>query len=130
MAAPIPNLNKTFTKRRGVAQLDPGDIITCAKGKTLVTHDCNVAFLALGPGGIAGAIQFLRPNSNVATGVSGTCKFTATAINGGGVIDASKGRLEHGQEPMIAQCGATVGSKVTIVGGSVEGDVELVISEP
>lgn len=123
-AAPIP---KRALLRR-VDALGAGDVVTCGNGAKLDTHDCDVAFLALGPGGLAGSIEFLRPNAAETTGTSGTCTFTATAI-GGTIIDASKGRLEQGQEPMIAQCGAVVGSSVVVVGGTNNGgNVRLTIS--
>lgn len=42
----------------------------------------------------------------------------------------SQGRLEHGQEPMIAQCKSRVGSSVKIIGGTNNGgNVLLTISE-
>ncbi|KAI5480911.1 hypothetical protein MNV49_006720 [Pseudohyphozyma bogoriensis] len=125
LAAPIPSSVRNVKR---VDTLDPGDVITCGSGATLVTHDCNVAFLSMG-GGIAGSIQFLRVDASTTSGTSGTCTFTATAINGGTTINASKGRLEHGQEPMIAQCGPVVGSTVTIIGGSKGGDLLLEIQQ-
>ncbi|KAJ6620061.1 hypothetical protein B0H10DRAFT_1115931 [Mycena sp. CBHHK59/15] len=58
------------------------NVAKCTSPATkLVTHDCNVALLGLG-GGIAGAIEFLRVNAASTTAVSGTCRVTATAVNG------------------------------------------------
>ncbi|KAJ7340887.1 hypothetical protein DFH08DRAFT_963728 [Mycena albidolilacea] len=66
--------------------------------------------------------------------VSGTCRVTATAIDGGITIDISKGRLEgHGSpnggfDNLLTACGASPGSLV-IGGGAVPaGKIEISIS--
>ncbi|KAH8824983.1 hypothetical protein DL96DRAFT_153188 [Flagelloscypha sp. PMI_526] len=93
--------------------------ITCDGGAALSSHDCNVALLSLGPGGIAGAIQFLRPNVPSVSATSGGCTVTAETTDGS-VINISKGRLEHGGvagfNNLIAQCGGP--GQVTIEGGA------------
>ncbi|KAJ7472743.1 hypothetical protein FB451DRAFT_1250560 [Mycena latifolia] len=101
---------------------------------TLVTHDCNVALLGLGPGGIAGAIEFLRVNAASATSASGTCRVTVTAVDGGTTIDISKGRLEgHGSanggfDNLLTACGASPGSMVIGGGALPAGNIEVAIS--
>ncbi|KAF7312899.1 hypothetical protein MKEN_00974300 [Mycena kentingensis (nom. inval.)] len=126
-------------------------VATCTDRATqLVSHDCNVALLSLG-GGIAGAIQFLRVNSASTTATSGTCKVTATAIDGGQaaffhtlynlsksrffagtIIDISKGRLEGNGRPnggfvnLIDACGTTPGTMV--IGGGTNNGGNILIS--
>ncbi|KAJ7846138.1 hypothetical protein B0H13DRAFT_110841 [Mycena leptocephala] len=99
----------------------------------LVEHDCNVALLGLG-GGIAGAIEFLRVGAASTSAVSGTCKVTATAVNGGSTIDISKGRLEgHGStnggfDNLLTACGPSPGSMVIGGGALPTGNIEIAIS--
>ncbi|KAF7337013.1 hypothetical protein MVEN_02137900 [Mycena venus] len=99
----------------------------------LVEHDCNVALLGLG-GGIAGAIEFLRVNAASTTAVSGTCRVTATAVDGGSTIDISKGRLEgHGStnggfDNLLTACGPSPGSMVIGGGALPSGNIEIAIS--
>lgn len=106
----------------------PGTITCTAKTTQLSSHDCNVALLSLGPGGIAGAIEFLRPGSSQVTATSGGCTVTAQTTDGS-IIDISKGRLEHGGvagfDNLLTQCGATPGT-VLIQGGSTGGGNTLV----
>lgn len=120
-ATVLPNSEFALIKRKGIAKLDAGDVITCGTGYVFASlaigwlcttvvlttteihllsfvnfkliflsrsnkysislnqHDCNVAFLKLG-GGIAGKIQFLRVNTAVTTGVSGTCQVSLTLL--------------------------------------------------
>ncbi|KAJ7196822.1 hypothetical protein GGX14DRAFT_672004 [Mycena pura] len=110
------------------------NVATCTDPATqLVEHDCNVALLGLG-GGIAGAIEFLRVNAPSTTAVSGTCRVTATAVNGGTTIDISKGRLEgHGSanggfDNLLTACGPSPGSMVIGGGSNDGGDIEIAIS--
>ncbi|KAJ7583691.1 hypothetical protein C8J56DRAFT_954705 [Mycena floridula] len=103
--------------------------ITCTSPATeLSSHDCNVALLSLGPGGIAGAIQFLRPNAASVSATSGGCKVSA-ATTDNSIIDISKGRLEHGGvagfDNLLTKCGATPGT-VLIQGGAQGGGNLLV----
>ncbi|KAJ7340889.1 hypothetical protein DFH08DRAFT_938628 [Mycena albidolilacea] len=99
----------------------------------LVEHDCNVALLGLG-GGIAGAIEFLRVGAASTTAVSGTCRVTATAVDGGTTIDISKGRLEgHGSanggfDNLLTACGPSPGSLVIGGGALPAGNIEIAIS--
>ncbi|KAK7006185.1 hypothetical protein R3P38DRAFT_3037167 [Favolaschia claudopus] len=103
------------------------------KSVKLIQHDCNVALLGLG-GGIAGAIQFLRVNAQSTTAVSGTCRVTATAVDGGTTIDISKGRLEgHGSpnggfENLLTACGPSPGSMVIGGGAKPQGNIQIAIS--
>ncbi|CAK5269596.1 unnamed protein product [Mycena citricolor] len=105
-----------------------------ARNVKLNTHDCDVALLGLG-GGIAGKIQFLRVNAASTTAVSGTCRVTATAVNGGTTIDISKGRLEgHGSsnggfDNLRDACGTTPGSMIIGGGSNNGGDIEIAISK-
>ncbi|KAJ6512650.1 hypothetical protein C8R45DRAFT_1067860 [Mycena sanguinolenta] len=100
----------------------------------LVEHDCNVALLGLGPGGIAGAIEFLRVSAQSTSFTSGTCKVTATAVDGGTTIDISKGRLEgHGStnggfDNLLTACGPSPGSMVIGGGALPTGNIEIAIS--
>ncbi|KAJ7844778.1 hypothetical protein B0H14DRAFT_2585079 [Mycena olivaceomarginata] len=78
--------------------------------------------------------QFLRVGAASTMAVSGTCRVTATAIDGGIAIDISKGRLEgHGSpnggfDNLLTACGASPGSLV-IGGGAVPaGNIEISIS--
>ncbi|KAJ7157653.1 hypothetical protein C8R43DRAFT_949019 [Mycena crocata] len=110
------------------------NVAKCTSPATkLVTHDCNVALLGLG-GGIAGAIQFLRVNAASTSAVSGTCRVTATAVDGGTTVDISKGRLEgHGSpnggfENLLTACGASPGSMVIGGGSNNGGNIEIAIS--
>ncbi|KAJ7683708.1 hypothetical protein B0H17DRAFT_30087 [Mycena rosella] len=110
------------------------NVAQCTSPATkLVTHDCNVALLGLG-GGIAGTIEFLRVNAASTTAVSGTCRVTATAVNGGTTIDISKGRLEgHGStnggfDNLLTACGASPGSMIIGGGALPAGNIEIAIS--
>ncbi|KAJ7153598.1 hypothetical protein C8R46DRAFT_1191410 [Mycena filopes] len=110
------------------------NVAKCTSPATkLVTHDCNVALLGLG-GGIAGAIEFLRVNAASTTAASGTCRVTATAVDGGTTIDISKGRLEgHGStnggfDNLLTACGASPGSMVIGGGALPAGNIEIAIS--
>ncbi|KAF8176104.1 hypothetical protein K438DRAFT_2022551 [Mycena galopus ATCC 62051] len=100
----------------------------------LVEHDCNVALLGLGPGGIAGAIEFLRVSAASTSFTSGTCTVTATAVDGGTTIDISKGRLEgHGStnggfDNLLTACGPSPGSMVIGGGALPSGNIEIAIS--
>ncbi|KAJ7067341.1 hypothetical protein C8F01DRAFT_664916 [Mycena amicta] len=100
----------------------------------LVQHDCNVALLGLGPGGIAGAIEFLRVSAATTSSTSGTCKVTATAVDGGTLIDISKGRLEgHGSanggfDNLLTACGASPGTMVIGGGSNNGGNIQIIIS--
>ncbi|THV01991.1 hypothetical protein K435DRAFT_836681 [Dendrothele bispora CBS 962.96] len=109
-------------------QQAPGTVTCTNKAQTLSSHDCNVALLSLGPGGIAGAIQFLRPNTASVSATSGTCKVSAQTTDGS-IIDISKGRLEHGGvkgfDNLLDECGATPGT-VLIEGGATGGGNVLV----
>ncbi|KAJ7234190.1 hypothetical protein B0H12DRAFT_1058516 [Mycena haematopus] len=99
----------------------------------LVEHDCNVALLGLG-GGIAGTIEFLRVSAASTSFTSGTCKVTATAVDGGTTIDISKGRLEgHGStnggfDNLLTACGPSPGSMVIGGGALPSGNIEIAIS--
>ncbi|KAF7289626.1 hypothetical protein HMN09_01324800 [Mycena chlorophos] len=95
------------------------NVATCTDPSVqLVTHDCDVALLGLGPGGIAGTIEFLRVNAATTSATSGTCTVSATAVDGGTIIDISKGRLEgHGStnggyDNLLTACGPSPGSMV------------------
>jgi len=103
--------------------------ITCTnQAVKLSSHDCNVALLALGPGGIAGAIKFLRPGTAAVSATSGGCTVSAASTDNS-IIDISKGRLEHGGvagfNNLLTQCGATPGT-VLIQGGAQGGGNVLV----
>ncbi|GFZ45633.1 hypothetical protein JCM24511_03361 [Saitozyma sp. JCM 24511] len=98
---------------------------TC-NGGSLSSHNCNVALLGLG-GGIAGTIEFLRVDATTDSSTSGGCTMTVTAVDGGTSIDISKGRLEQGQKAAIDACGQQAWS-VTVAGGSVGGDLQIVQS--
>jgi len=106
----------------------PGTIRCTSRSTELSSHDCNVALLALGPGGIAGPIQFLRPGVSTVSATSGGCKVTA-ATTDGSIIDISKGRLEHGGvagfDNLLTKCGATPGT-VVIQGGATGGGNTIV----
>ncbi|KAJ7679208.1 hypothetical protein DFH06DRAFT_506911 [Mycena polygramma] len=111
------------------------NVATCTDPATqLVEHDCNVALLGLG-GGIAGAIEFLRVNAASTSAVSGTCKVTATAVDGGTTIDISKGRLEgHGStnggfDNLLTACGPSPGSMVIGGGANPAGNIQIAISK-
>ncbi|KAJ7111968.1 hypothetical protein C8R44DRAFT_856538 [Mycena epipterygia] len=116
------------------------NVATCTSPATqLVEHDCNVALLGvrhisdLG-GGIAGAIEFLRVNAASTTAASGTCRVTATAVDGGTTIDISKGRLEgHGStnggfDNLLTACGPSPGSMIIGGGSNNGGNIEIAIS--
>ncbi|KAK7440995.1 hypothetical protein VKT23_016775 [Stygiomarasmius scandens] len=109
-------------------QQAPGTVTCTNKAQKLDSHDCNVALLGLGPGGIAGAIQFLRPNVPSVESTSGSCKVSAQTTDGS-VISISKGRLEHGGikgfNDLRDECGATPGT-VLIEGGAAGGGNVLV----
>ncbi|KAJ7471397.1 hypothetical protein B0H11DRAFT_2039804 [Mycena galericulata] len=112
------------------------NVATCTDPSTqFLTHDCDVALLGLG-GGIAGTIEFLRVNAASTTAVSGTCRVTATAVNGGTTIDISKGRLEgHGStnggyDNLLTACGPSPGSMIIGGGANPTGDIEIAISAP
>jgi len=111
------------------------NVATCTDPATqLVTHDCDVALLGLGPGGIAGAIEFLRVNASSTAFTSGTCTVTATAVDGGTTIDISKGRLEgHGStnggfDNLLTACGPSPGSMVIGGGALPTGNIQIAIS--
>ncbi|KAJ7614007.1 hypothetical protein FB45DRAFT_1008797 [Roridomyces roridus] len=112
------------------------NVATCTSPSTqFVEHDCNVALLGLG-GGIAGAIEFLRVSASSTTAVSGTCRVTATAVDGGTTIDISKGRLEgHGStnggfDNLLTACGPSPGSMIIGGGALPSGNIEIAISAP
>ncbi|KAJ7755519.1 hypothetical protein B0H16DRAFT_1453484 [Mycena metata] len=126
----LASVNALPVKSRATAL----NVATCTDpAKKLVTHDCDVALLGLG-GGIAGAIEFLRVNAASTTAVSGTCRVTATAVNGGTTIDISKGRLEgHGStnggfDNLLTACGPSPGSMIIGGGANPTGDIEIAIS--
>ncbi|KAJ1553424.1 hypothetical protein HK096_007888, partial [Nowakowskiella sp. JEL0078] len=75
------------------------------------------ALLKLG-GGIAGAIQFLRPGTSSTTGSFGTCLITTTSQDSGAVVDVSKGRLEAAYRVLLNGCGRKTGSVVISKGSS------------
>ncbi|KAE9398970.1 hypothetical protein BT96DRAFT_711842 [Gymnopus androsaceus JB14] len=111
------------------------NVATCTDPSVqLVEHDCNVALLGLGPGGIAGAIEFLRVSAATASSTSGTCTVTVNAVDGGTTIDISKGRLEgHGDsnggfDNLLTACGPSPGSMVIGGGALPTGNIEVVIS--
>ncbi|KAH8924056.1 hypothetical protein BT69DRAFT_1296700 [Atractiella rhizophila] len=121
----------SFRKRQGGVQA-VGETVCSAAGRAqLSSHDCNVALLSLGPGGIAGAIEFLRVNSNFATATSGSCTVSVSTTDGSN-ISISKGRLEHGGikgfDNLIADCGATPGSVLIQGGATGGGNVMLTVS--
>ncbi|KAJ7759324.1 hypothetical protein DFH07DRAFT_1060192 [Mycena maculata] len=112
------------------------NVATCTDpAAQFLTHDCDVALLGLG-GGIAGTIEFLRVSASSTTAVSGTCRVTATAVNGGTTIDISKGRLEgHGStnggyDNLLTACGPSPGSMIIGGGALPAGDIEIAISAP
>lgn len=88
---------------------------------SLVTHDTNVALLAI-CGGIAGTIQFCGGNPSTTVGASGTSKFTLTAVNAdkGATINVSKGRWEGCIRAARAVCSTGTFSS-TCVGGTSDG---------
>jgi len=115
--------------KNSITSLSPGQIV-CTSSKKLVEHDCNVALLGLGPGGIAGAIEFLRVNGDVTSATNGTCKITAQTTDGSN-IDCSKGRLEHGgingYENLLSQCGGSPG-QVLVQGGAAGSTGNLLVT--
>nr|GAT47405.1 predicted protein [Mycena chlorophos] len=111
------------------------NVATCTDPSVqLVTHDCDVALLGLGPGGIAGTIEFLRVNAATTSATSGTCTVSATAVDGGTIIDISKGRLEgHGStnggyDNLLTACGPSPGSMVIGGGSNNGGNIQISIS--
>jgi len=111
------------------------NVATCTDPSVqLSQHDCDVALLGLGPGGIAGTIEFLRVAATTASFTSGTCTVTVNAVDGGTAIDISKGRLEgHGDsnggfDNLLTACGPSPGSMVIGGGATPVGNIEVVIS--
>jgi len=88
---------------------------------SLVTHDTNVALLAI-CGGIAGTIEFCGGDPTTTIGASGTSKFSLTAINAaeGATINVSKGRWEGCVRAARATCPTGTFSS-TCVGGTSDG---------
>ncbi|KAF5371587.1 hypothetical protein D9758_003510 [Tetrapyrgos nigripes] len=121
-------ITTTEVHARQAAAQAAGTVTCTNKAQQLSSHDCNVALLSLGPGGIAGAIQFLRPNTASVTATSGGCTVSA-ATTDGSIIDVSKGRLEHGGvkgfDNLLDECGATPGT-VLVQGGATGGGNLLV----
>jgi len=128
-------LNARLSLLRARTDTSVLNVATCTDPSTqLVTHDCDVALLGLGPGGIAGAIEFLRVNASSTSFTSGTCTVTATAVDGGTTIDISKGRLEgHGStnggyDNLLTACGPSPGSMVIGGGALPTGNIQIAVS--
>ncbi|KAE8444032.1 hypothetical protein EG329_001161 [Mollisiaceae sp. DMI_Dod_QoI] len=102
---------------------------TCTdKSTTLVSHDINVALLAI-CGGIAGTIEQCGGEPTTTTGESGTAKFTLNAATSGQTIDITKGRWEGCVRAARAVCGDTPFTSTCIGGADVNaGNVDFTLS--
>ncbi|KAI8928605.1 hypothetical protein BC831DRAFT_447930 [Entophlyctis helioformis] len=91
----------------------------------IVDGDCNRAQLGLGPGGIRKPIEVLRVNGTTTTSTFGTCKMTATAVDGAKTINCSKGRLQAGFRFFRDTCGGFTPGSLVIKGGAPGGNLLL-----